>query len=737
MPIRPPALDDRSFDDLVEDLLSRIPAHTPEWSNPRPGDPGRTLIDLFAWLADTLLYRANLIPEKQRLTFLRLLGIPMRPAIPATGLVSLHNDTDTTTEAIVLQPFATLTGPVNFETLTELSLLPMTAECYFKRPLMEEERSDMTTLIAGLEQVYRLPPGTARPYATSPIFANSNADFQGFDLVKRTVDGCLWMALLAANRDQVAAVKATLGQSDTGGRQLLNVGIMPGIQAIDPFTDNSPIVPIPLTWEISSFKDGEPPNYLTLDVIADSTQGLTRRGVMRLALPAASLIQSPTLEVQTDIDAGVGDRPPRLDMPEKAERLVAWLRLRPTVRMESLALSWVGINAVEIDQRQTFTNRIIGQSNGAPQQEFILPGQSVDAASLEIQVEMGEGFRPWQAIDDLAIAGRDPVFQLDSEAGTIRFGDGVRGLIPEAGKRIRVVRLRSGGGSAGNLAPATLTAINARRLNGDPVARLKVIQSLPTDGGVDAETPEEAEQRIPSLFRHRDRAVTETDYKTLAAATPGLRVGRVEILPRFKPHQRLGNIPGVVSVMVLPFQPTISPPSPRPDRPFLETVHRYLEARRPLGTELYVIGCQYVPLGISVGITVRNGASQETVLNNVRESLRRFLWALPPGGTEQQGWMLGKTVRDRELEIIVSQVAGVNSVSGINLFTREGEGWSMVPRPDRCLPVELALQAWELPELLSVVAVVDDRGAPEDLRGVPNPFASAGAVAVPVVPEVC
>lgn len=171
MPIRPPALDDRSFDDLVEDLLSRIPAHTPEWSNPRPGDPGRTLIDLFAWLADTLLYRANLIPEKQRLTFLRLLGIPMRPAIPATGLVSLHNDTDTATEAIVLQPFATLTGPANFETLTELSLLPVTAECYFKRPLTEGERSDMTALIAGLEQVYRLPPGTACPYATSPILS--------------------------------------------------------------------------------------------------------------------------------------------------------------------------------------------------------------------------------------------------------------------------------------------------------------------------------------------------------------------------------------------------------------------------------------------------------------------------------------------------------------------------------------------------------------------------------------
>ena len=64
MPIRPPALDDRSFDDLVAELVARIPAHTPEWTQPRPGDPGRTLIDLFAWLGDTILYRANLIPER-------------------------------------------------------------------------------------------------------------------------------------------------------------------------------------------------------------------------------------------------------------------------------------------------------------------------------------------------------------------------------------------------------------------------------------------------------------------------------------------------------------------------------------------------------------------------------------------------------------------------------------------------------------------------------------------------
>lgn len=75
MPITPPRLDDRGYDDLVAELLARVPAHTPEWTPQQVGDPGRTLLELFAWLADTVLYRANLIPERQRLAFLQLLAV--------------------------------------------------------------------------------------------------------------------------------------------------------------------------------------------------------------------------------------------------------------------------------------------------------------------------------------------------------------------------------------------------------------------------------------------------------------------------------------------------------------------------------------------------------------------------------------------------------------------------------------------------------------------------------------
>lgn len=50
MPLDIPDLDDRNYDDLVEESAERIPAHTPEWTNPREGDPGVALGDVLGGL---------------------------------------------------------------------------------------------------------------------------------------------------------------------------------------------------------------------------------------------------------------------------------------------------------------------------------------------------------------------------------------------------------------------------------------------------------------------------------------------------------------------------------------------------------------------------------------------------------------------------------------------------------------------------------------------------------------
>lgn len=79
MPIALPKLNDLTFDDLVEEARALIPALSPEWTDHNPSDPGITLVELFAWISEMLIYRCDQItPEHQR-TFLRLLNGPELP----------------------------------------------------------------------------------------------------------------------------------------------------------------------------------------------------------------------------------------------------------------------------------------------------------------------------------------------------------------------------------------------------------------------------------------------------------------------------------------------------------------------------------------------------------------------------------------------------------------------------------------------------------------------------------
>ena len=66
-----------AYQKLFDDVLKRVPAHSPEWTNHNQSDPGRALIELFAWLGDALLYRSDSIPESPR-TILRMLAVCLR-----------------------------------------------------------------------------------------------------------------------------------------------------------------------------------------------------------------------------------------------------------------------------------------------------------------------------------------------------------------------------------------------------------------------------------------------------------------------------------------------------------------------------------------------------------------------------------------------------------------------------------------------------------------------------------
>src|SRR3954463_12210767 len=118
MPLPTPILDDRSYQQLRDELVRRIPVYNPEWTDFNASDPGITLIELFSFLGENLLFRFNQIPEAAKLAFLRLLQVPLNPAVAARAMVTMS--TENPAGVLVPQGSEAKAGSVRFETTTEV-----------------------------------------------------------------------------------------------------------------------------------------------------------------------------------------------------------------------------------------------------------------------------------------------------------------------------------------------------------------------------------------------------------------------------------------------------------------------------------------------------------------------------------------------------------------------------------------------------------------------------------------
>lgn len=85
MSIQLPNLDNRTYDDLVQEALSLIPTYEPEWTNHNPSDPGITIIELFAYLTEMLNYRLNRVTNANKQVFLNLISENKNPLVNEKG----------------------------------------------------------------------------------------------------------------------------------------------------------------------------------------------------------------------------------------------------------------------------------------------------------------------------------------------------------------------------------------------------------------------------------------------------------------------------------------------------------------------------------------------------------------------------------------------------------------------------------------------------------------------------
>jgi len=729
MPLTVPRLALPVHRELVREALARVPSHTPEWTNLNDSDPGVTLLQLFAFIAEAIGYRADLIPERNRLKFLDLLGVPLRPAAAARGLVTFRNER-VPAEAIPLPTeLEVLAGRVRFRTGNALTTLPVEGRLYTKAALDAARRDAAATLYRRLYRDLEADGRELDFYETRTFEPpTSGVTLPAVDLVSDTVDGALWLALLARPNEQPDLVRPVIAS------QILTLAVLPDLQAdqrtIPPAGSPDRAGGPGLLFHLPrATTDGVGYDRIEARANADLT---TLPGTVELRLPDVSgLTWTEDLD---PLEPGVGDLPPSLADTDEAERLITWIRIRPAAS-GAVRLSGVWINGADVVQRAWVTGETLPAGTGEPDQRAVLANRPV----LPDTVRLAVNGVLWERVDDLAVAGAEAtpavagssspastsaarplpnsqVFTLDPESGEIRFGP--PGQRPPKGAAI-VASYAYGGGREG------VVGIGAISKSPALPAGIKVTNPTVTWGGDEPESLADAEYRIPRWLRHRDRLVSSDDFRDIAWQTPGADLGRVEVLPLVHPGLPGVVANGVVTLLVLPLFDAEHPQSPEPDQLFLDAVCRHLEPRRLVTTELHLVGPEYRDLWVSVGVEVVPGLEQGPVLDRVEVEVRRFLSPLA-GGFASRGWPLEKAVEAGELTAAATRAGGVARINGLLLANADGGEVTT-----------LAITGFQLPRLAGIAVTAGEPVPIADVLGTPQPETGKRRLPIPVVPEEC
>lgn len=765
MPLAPPVIDDRRYAQLVEETLARARVHTPEWTNFGQGDPGVTLVQLFSFLTESLLYRANLIPERNRVRFLELLRVPLAPAAAAAGLVSIRNERGAAVTQTLAADLEVRAGPIPFRTQLGLDVLPVEAHAFFKRRM-----TPSAELLAYYQLLYASYQAEI-PQAVDlyQAVALEPRTVESVDLSLDTVDGALWIALVARKGDDPAAVRKELAA------RTLTLGIVPALEEatarLVPGGTPQPrsllrfeLPMVPAGGSVERSPTGTPtPRYRQLEPRTD-TDLLSAPGVVQLTLPDEAGLR--LWEGVDPLEGGVGDMPPTLEDTALAERTVTWLRIRADGAARA-RIRWAGINTVPVRQIERVVAEPLADGEGTPDQARRLSRAPVLPGTVSLVTRLGaDAPEAWAETDDLAAAPPEVpvadwtappgataaedddalvnVFELDPEAGVLRFGDGLRGRRLPRGARV-YASYEYSAGAAGNVPEGAI--------DGAPQlpSGFSVINPVRSWGGADAETVDTGEKQIRRYLNHRDRLVSPADFHSIVCRTPGVQIGRVEVLPAYHPDlgaSEPGSAPGVVTLMAIPLLDPGQPDAPRSDRLFLNALCRYLDPRRLVTTELVVRGADYKGIWISVGVEVAGGVSVAEVVESVKVRLRALLAPIGPDGCEppasvasvsttgstlpSRGWPLRTAVASRVLLAEAARVPGVLSVAGVLL----AEG-------SRAASDVVEMSGLELPRVLGISVVAGEPIPIDALRGTGTPGTGGSGdtgsrlLPVPVVPETC
>lgn len=629
MPLDSPRLDDRAFKDIVEEALRRIPQYTPEWTDHNLSDPGITLIELFAWMVDILLYRLNRVPDRHYVKLMNLLGMELREPQPAK--------TDVTMWLSAPQPIAIIvqagTEVATTRTENDSAVVFSTDEAFTVR--VAELNHVMTS--------YLPEEGGGRKYRSQNL-RQVEAGFDGFNIFQES----------PKPGDAVYfGFRTDLSYHILGLSMEVDLAGGAGIDPTRP----------PYEWQaLSSVSPGE---WTPCELDEDGTKGFNVNGLLRLHLPKMA-------EGEIDGRRGFWVRcrlsDPKDDIPQ--------YRRSPRIQ-RSTAASWGG--TMPATNASKAKGELLGRSDGTPGQTFYLENVPVLAREADERILVrGRGREEvlWNEVPDFSDSKEDDLhYTLDNATGEIRFGpalpqrDGTierYGQIPERSAMIVMQGYRYGGGSEGNVQKG---ALNILKTSIPYIAR--VLNRQPASGGLDIEDIENAKMRVPSHLRSLNRAVTARDYEYLSLQSAPGQIARVFAL------QPPNTVAGEVKVLVIP---RVNDPKVRLELSELElddrlkeTVRAYLDTRRLLTTRLDVTQPAYYWISTRVRLRVSSNADEEKVKEAVSDRLFEFINPIIGGG-DGEGWQFGRDLFVSDIFACLQTVSGIDFVRSVDIYPMSWQG---------------------------------------------------------------
>ncbi len=623
MSLPAPNLDDRRFQDIVDEAKRRITRYCPDWTDHNVSDPGVALIELFAWMTEMILYRVNQVPDRLYVKFLELVGIELFSSSPArTDL--LFTLAAPSPEPIRI-PAGTQVGTergqgedqIVFMTDEELHLVqPAMTACLTRSSGRYEDHSDQMRLPGAQVGIFpSLRPGDALYLG----FSNS----LGGNLIRLDVT--------------VAGVDA------------------PGIDPRRP----------PRVWQSWDGAD-----WREARILNDASEGFNASGSVTLLVPprqealAIGAVRAHWLRCRL-IDVAAGQPP---------------YHISPVLD----AVEAVGLGgAVAAHHAEPAPAELLGGSTGRPGQAFQVrrvpvlarrAGETVRVVPPRNEPQREPEATLWTEVADFADAGpEDRVFTWNGATGEVRFGPGVtgrdgrveqHGAVPEEDAQVYVTGYRHGGGRRGNVGAGKLSVLLTT------IPSIESVRNLdPATGGVDAETVENAKTRGPLYLRGGHRAVTASDFERLTLeAAPG--VARARCLPPSGPGEpvRLLIVPRVeIEPERLVLEDLALPES------LEQRIKGFLDARRLLTTRVLLDVPSYQGITITAEVHAAPTVRAEKVRTEAESALYRFINPIT-GGPDGQGWPFDLDLSIGDVFSVLRAVPGVQRAETVHIFLADLRG---------------------------------------------------------------